>query len=346
LGARNRGGEAVAAAWSDVGQLPELSGAREIAAQAFGEGLIALAYLDENGRVRVLVFDADPLAPRVWYDIAVPGALSRHAPAAAWIDVDVARYGVDRLFGIWWRSAGKRDGVLMQAVALSPLGPYRVSAALDQAQHAIRTALGPAVTPLGTGELCGVFVDIERNVRFYCYQRESDLWIDRSALAFSSALGPQTTGHVALAYHRYRTADGDFVTGDSSRGAVFLVYTERASLHTPDNPHLLMSEWLNAEYRAFENINFRWRGSFINQWTNLAGGTGVALYEDESLISLQAIIARRDADDAVVVDYLPFADGSYDETLAAGNDFQVMERGVCAGIQLDGRCGDSAIGAF
>jgi hypothetical protein len=124
------------------------------------------------------------------------------------------------------------------------------------------------------------------------------------------------------------------------------VYTERASLHTPDNPQVFISEWLNAQYGAFEHINFRWRGSFINQWTNLAAGTGVSFYEDESLVSLQAILARSEADDTVTVDYLPFADGSYDETLASGNDFQVMERGICLGIQGEERCGDRTTGAY
>jgi len=158
--------------------------------------------------------------------------------------------------------------------------------ALDEAHRELFTALGPTVLSLGTGELCGAFVDLDRYIRFYCYDTGRDLWINRSELAFSTFIGPQTEGKVTLGYHRYRTAHGDFVSGDSSRGAVWLVYTERAAFRIPDNPQVLVSEWVDAQYGALDHIYFRWRGQFINQWTNLPPGTGVALFEDESFVSL------------------------------------------------------------
>jgi hypothetical protein len=126
-----------------------------------------------------------------------------------------------------------------------------------------------------------------------------------------------------------------------------LSFTEPDSARTPDNPHWLISEWLSAKHGAFAQIDFRWRGSVIDQWTNLVPGTGVALYEDETLSALKALMAIRDGKTgATRIDFLPFADGAYDEDFGTGNDFEVMERGICVGLRGVKPCGDRATGAY
>jgi hypothetical protein len=85
----------------------------------------------------------------------------------------------------------------------------------------------------------------------------------------------------------------------------------------------------------------------IDQWTNLAPHTGVALYEDEELSSLKAVMAMRSAKGGQTsVTFLPLADGAQDLPLGSGNDFQVMERGICRGIKPEAWCGERTTAAY
>jgi hypothetical protein len=68
-------------------------------------------------------------------------------------------------------------------------------------------------------------------------------------------------------------------------------------------------------------------------------GTGVTLYEDETLSALKAALAV-EVKDTQRVDFLPFADGSFPAQLGSGNDFEVMERGICRGIRPARECGE------
>jgi len=145
----------------------------------------------------------------------------------------------------------------------------------------------PGARRAADGELCGVFPDADAYLRFYCYDAARDRWADLSLAAFYAGLGPHTAGAVALAFHRYRAADGTPL--DRTRGALYLSFTEPESqdAHDPDNPHFLISRALSARAGAFQAIDFRWRGSVINQWTKVVHGTALALYEDESLSALK-----------------------------------------------------------
>jgi hypothetical protein len=189
--------------------------------------------------------------------------------------------------------------------------------------------------------LCAAFPDLERYVRFYCYDAARDAWLDLTRTAFYSGLGPQTSGPVSIAYHRYRKQDGSLVTGDVTRGSVILSFTEPESQYAknPDNPHYFISEWLSEAQPATRALFFRWRGSVIDEWTNLAPETSLVLYEDPTLSSLKALmLAKLTSPDALHLDFLPFADGVHEDTLGAGNDFEVMERGICEGLKDAAKC--------
>jgi hypothetical protein len=306
---------------------------------------LALAFVADDGRVHAAVLDADERAPVVLADAVIPGAQSVHAPALAWLRVDEARYGATRVLGVFWRAAGAGDtgaGALMQASARTPAGPFHTQRVRDQHEQPITSAFGPTLATLGTGELCGVFTDDDAYIRFYCYDAARDAWADLSARAFYAGLGPRTQGQVGLAYHRYRAADGTLVNGDPSRGALYLSFTEpdADSARFSHNPHFYVSEWLNAEHAAMAEIDFRWRGSVINQWTHLEPGTGVAIYEDETLSALKGLMASgTDRPGVSRIEFLPLADGAYDEEFGTGNDFQVMERGICTRLRGDQACG-------
>jgi hypothetical protein len=331
-------------AWSSAREVPGVSGMRQIAALAIANGQVALAFVAQDGRLHAGVLDPDEREPALLADVVIPGAHSAHAPALAWLAVDEARYGASRVLGVFWRADGDREpaAALMQASALAPAGPFHTQRVRDQHAQPITSAFGPTLAKLGTGELCGVFTDQDAFIRFYCYDAARDLWVDLSTHAFYAGLGPQTQGQVGLAYHRYRAADGTPANGDASRGALYLSFTEPDvdSERFSHNPHFYVSEWLDAEHPAMTEIDFRWRGRVINQWTHLEPGTGVALYEDETLSALKGLMASgTDRPGVTRIEFLPLADGAYDEDFGTGNDFQVMERGICTRLRGDQACG-------
>jgi hypothetical protein len=332
--------------WSAPEALPGLKGLRHIAGLALSEGRLLLSYVREAGALRLAVLQSAGGAAAVLSDVALPGR-TEHAPSLGWLAVDERYYGVNRILALIFRAAG--SGEIWQVGARDSGGPFVARRLLDPGGASIASARGPSFASLPSGETCGVFPDREAFMRFYCYAPERDAWLDLSQRAFDAPLGPQTSGSVGMALHRYRDLTGAAIGGDSSRAALYLSFTEpeSSSAHYPDNPHFLVSEWLSATHAAREQISFRWRGSVITEWTNLAPGTALALYEDAGLANLHALMAlRHEATHTTRLELLPFADGIFDQPLAAGNDFEVMERGICMGLRSELECGDASTAAY
>jgi hypothetical protein len=326
--------------WSMESLVHGLPVVQRMAALAYLPGELLLGYGTPDGQLRLARLAAQGEVLEVRSDVAITGARSDFAPALAQAEVDPNRYGQSSILRVLYRDLGE-GGALMQASTIDPTGPFVISRVHDTAEQPIAVGLAPTLARLGTGELCGVLPDRERYVRFYCYDIASDGWRDLTGTAFYSGLGPQTSGAVSIAYHRYRKQDGSVVTGDVSRGAVYLSFTEPESPYAknPDNPHYFISEWLSARNPASRGLFFRWRGSVIDEWTNLAPGTSLVLYEDATLSALKALmLAKLTNPDATHLDFLPFADGVHQDQLGAGNDFEVMEHGICEGLKDEASC--------
>lgn len=267
------------------------------------------------------------------------------APALAWGPLDARHYGAER--ALFMIAADAETGALAQWVMQPDSGRSVQRAVLDTRGEPVLTGLPPSLLALPTGELCGVFADVGRQIRIYVYRPEQDAWQDLSASAFDAALGPRSAGPVGMAFHLFRAASGAPLRSDASRGALYLTFTEpeSAAARSPDNPHVYVSEWLDARHPARQQLHMRWRGRVITEWTNLAAGTGAALYEDELSEALSALLFVQ-ARDGYELDFLPYADGSHDADLGSGSDFQVMERGICSVLRGDAACGDASTGAY
>jgi hypothetical protein len=310
---------------------------------------IALAHVTTHNAIGVSALSIREGRLAAQATAMIPGASSSHAPAITWMNVDPAHYGARHVLSVLFR-ANDEHGSLMQASALSPRGPFHVRPVVDETLAPIVTPLAPSVALLGAAphqELCGVFVDRESFIRFYCYEPAHDVWRDLTSRAFFSALGPQTGGPVGIAYHRFLTRDGQPVDEDAARGAVYLSFTERApgKHQRADNPQLLISEWLDAEHPATTSIDFRWRGNVVNQWTHLAPGTAFTLYEDATLTHLMGAMTLR-TQGGPTVELLPMVDGAFDMELRAGDDFEIMERGICSELRGERACGDDKTGSY
>jgi hypothetical protein len=336
-----------------IAGLPELT---RIAAPPIDGGKLALAHISRLGELALSELElregtwslrsTTPLSPA---SSDSPAAIARTPSPAA----DPQRGGAVPHVPSWIVLFRAEDGALMQVLA-SAGQVTAVAPALDARGVPIVTARGPSLLTLGTGELCGVFPDPESHIRFYCYEPVRDVWSDLSGRAFYATLGPKTGSEVGMAYHRFRYADAGFVDERAAsdrpgaRGAVYLSFTEPApDAKTPDTPHLLISRALDHDALARATIDFRWRGSLINQWAHVARGGAVALYEDASLPGLVAVMATRiKGDEAARIDLLPVADGTFDAVLTAGDDFEVMERGICTGLRGARVCGAASTAAY
>jgi hypothetical protein len=310
--------------WSLESLVHGLVQLKDFAVLENGPAELSIGYVQQSGQLRLARVAVQGEVLELRSDVEIRGARSEHAPA-------LARTGSPQLLRVLYRA---QDGALLQASARDAAGPFHLAPAFDAQGHALRLGLGPSVLALGTGELCGVFPDVDSYVRFFCHEPEHDVWRDLSSTAFYAGLGPKTSGRAGLAYHLYRRSDGSLVTDDATRGALILSFTEpeSPSANYSDNPHYFISEWLSADHPARRELYFRWRGRVIDEWTALAPGTGLALYEDPELSALKALMLAR-TPDATRLDFLPFADGTHEERLASGNDYELMARGICEGLR-------------
>ena len=89
-------------------------------------------------------------------------------------------------------------------------------------------------------------------------------------------------------------------------------------------------------------------GLWSSVWTNLVDGSGLALLDHPDLGSMKALGIYDDGSDGTaedrLVNFMPFADGSFNAEMRDGNDFRVMERGICRGLQSSNYCGLSTWG--
>jgi hypothetical protein len=316
---------------------------RHIAAAKLAEGWVALAHVSTAGDLSVSVLE---LSGNEW----VVRSSQRIAQEATHDAPAIAARAASLI--VLYRM---NDGRLVQAIAADTDRSFELRQVVDHDRRAIFSAVAPGALTLGTDEVCGAFPDLESFIRFYCYDDATSTWHDLSGRAFHAGLGPQTGGPVGLAYHRYRHADADAgaVTAeptceaDVARGAVYMSFTEAAPNKShPDNPNLLISTALDRDASARYAIDFRWRGSLLNQWARIEQGRATALYDDPTLPGLVAALPARADGDAVRIELLPAADGVFDAELGAGNDFAVMERGICTGIRSSTWCGGAKTAAY
>jgi hypothetical protein len=348
------GARTACAEWSAAAQLAVGAGLRAVASLPLSESRAALALVAAGGHVQLTeltLADATTGAVALGPLRQVAAITTDRPPSLVSMTVDPAFYGASEIVSVLVRAApaaaepiapaGTATGTLLQASATSLDGPFDVRPLLDQNGRPLISPFAPSALRLGTGETCAAIADAERYLHLYCYVVENDRWLDLSTRAFDSALGPQTGSEPALAFHRYRDANGDMLRGDDSFGALYLAFTEPASgtVAPADNPGLFISEWLDADHGARSRLHLRWRGALSDQWAHLADDTSVAFYEDEDLSALKAAFIAKVAG-GLQLDWLPLADGSFTARLQSGDDFAVMERGICVGLKGIERCGD------
>jgi hypothetical protein len=329
--------------WSDPAAVANHAGLRQISGTALPDGTLVLAGRRLDGSLAFSNFDADLqlLATSV-----LEGVHSDDAPSLVFDSVDERYYGTTRLLRVLLRAAGP-EGALYQAAARDVRGPFELRRMLAADGLPLTAAASPSIVHLPTGETCGVLLDAQSFMRFFCYEPSRDRWLELSRQAWDNGLGPRSYGRVGLAFHRYRSASGEPIDRAQISGSLYLSFSEPAASNArdPDNPNFYISERLSDRPggQTRDAVSLRWRGRVSTEWTSLAPGTGVALAESMTRPGLQALMAVRDrAPHSARLEFLPHVDGEFDEPLQSGDDFAVMERGICLGIRSSVECGDES----
>jgi hypothetical protein len=145
---------------------------------------------------------------------------------------------------------------------------------------------------------------------------------------------PRTFTKVGLAYHVNREANGTPLSNDPTRGQFWMtVIPDSDSGFQP--PSLYVTGGLSSTKPPGTTTTFKVSGLFWDEWQRTVPGTIVGLYEDESVAALKGVMMSS----ATSTYFFPFADGTVSEQLKDGNDFRVMERGICVKLRGEAYCG-------
>lgn len=178
-----------------------------------------------------------------------------------------------------------------------------------------------------SGRSCGAFVKADKALVFACYDKDLDAWQD-----LTSTMGPgviQAGARPSLAYHVFRDAQGVPLL-DQTRGQFWMAIPA-----TGGRLALWRSSTLKWPTPPSTAMTFRWAGNMGNQWAFSAAGAGVHLFEDGETSALKALWVWP----TFGVWFYPFVDGTVRAQLKDGNDFQVMEHGICNGLRGGAACG-------
>lgn len=345
--------------WSNANEVPSFADARGVTA-IYADGQVLLAFRTASDGVRTIrakgVKSSGELTS--WQgEFAHSGASTNKEPELELMRVDPGMFGGQELVvGLFYRDTKTGEyawRTMENTYSNTSTSQGRMTDGLGQVlkgtQSPTFTAWPYDPTSTEDGTICGAVTNTAAEVGLYCYDRTSNSFRDRSSSAFTQGK-PVTTGKPGLGFHAYRSVFGVPVNNEASRGAFWLSVTvgdpnwDFVDVWISDPISTQPGEELSAVYFPRER-----RGKAGNEWTNLVDGTGMAIY-DAGLGSMKAVWLRQDGGDqdstqaAPVVRFLPFADGTFRAQLKDGNDFQVMERGICLGLANGSSCGDSSFG--
>jgi hypothetical protein len=231
------------------------------------------------------------------------------------------------------------------------IGAPSVDDVLDGTGHQITGSISPTVVPwpnrggvdhASNGTNCAVFVSQTNEGRFYCYDKSVDRWKEYTSLVYQNFAMPKTRTKVGLAFHVLRNgATAAPLANDVARGQFWMTVIDADKngdgvLDPPGQGRAdlyVTGALTNAEPPALNNnqMKFWTKGPYVSTAFLSAQGTNVGLYEDESISAIKGVLVRGSAS----LMFLPHADGTVNEPLRDGNDFQIIERGICRGLLED-----------
>lgn len=351
--------------WSDAYEVPTSAGARGVTA-LWSDGQMLLAFrthVDSLRTIRAPGVDASGELTG-WTGERWHYANTDKEPELELLRVDPTQFGGDDLVvAILYR---ERDSGRYDWRTLAD-----VDSAFSYAQGGMVTDTGDllygtqsptftawpydaATSDLGTS--CGAITNELGQIGMYCYDPVANRFIDQSTTAFVAR--PTTFAKPGLAYHAYRSWWGTPYAGDETRGAFWLSVAVDGESLTKPRPWDYVKMWISSPIseqagEGLDDLFFPAEASGLagNQWTDMHDGAGLALYDDADLGAMKGMWIRHSESDETDNDdrewalrFLPLADGTFRAALKDGNDFQIMEKGICRGLVGAAYCGSSSFG--
>lgn len=303
------------------------------------QGDIVLAYRTAAGQIRRRTASAVSSAGTLsgWTTDSFV-TMAEYEPELTLLHANSSLYGASEVLGLMYQRQGNDEYRLYTATSSTGGLSYR-GALKTPAGTIITGDMAPeaVVLPGSVGTTCAALPDLGRLVHLHCLNPTTGRWTDLTTSAFAGRPLPKTTGKASLAYHQHRGWAGHPLTTDLA-GQVWLAVVTDTGF-----PDVLVSNTLTDSTPADPNLHFDHIGKVGNVWTKVRPGSGLALYEDGELGALKGLMVQTNDDDQL--DFLPLADGTIDITLEDGDDFAVMERGICLGMGGTTICGDASTSA-
>ncbi len=190
---------------------------------------------------------------------------------------------------------------------------------------------------MSEGYACGLFPSRSpsRVNRFLCYDKANDRWLDHTSTAFPGGSGVSKGGRPSIAVHTLRAAapagspPNTPVYPLEDRRAVFIIAVQDDA----NVPWINVSTGVSASSPPGAAMHFH----FVETSVAQKDGKSLALYADRELSAVKGLGLC--ADDPGAMRSLGIFDGGFHAELKDGNDFHVMEQGICRGIQPQTVCG-------
>lgn len=345
--------------WSAATEVPTIYGARGVTA-LWHDGQMLLAFRTHVDSLRTIRATGADAAGTLtgWTDERYRSAWTDKEPEVELIRVDPANFGGDDLVvAIFYRNKANGQYQWVTMADMDSIGSTAQGALVTDAGSTIYGTQSPTFTSVpydpatsDAARPCGAITNTLGQVQMYCYDRAADHF-EHYPGAFASA--PVSIGKPGLAFHAYRSWYGTPYAGDETRGALWLAAAAQGSSGHPwDFVKMWISEPISEDpIEDLANLHFPATASGMvgNQWSDMPPGAGLALYDEPGLGSMKGLWIRdrgsnNDTDRDRNLYFLPFADGTYRTALRDGNDFQVLEKGICQSIQGAAACGPSSFG--
>lgn len=197
----------------------------------------------------------------------------------------------------------------------------------------------PGANSLSESRTCGLISDADNRGDFYCFIYATEKWEKMTDIVFDVPNGgrPYLLSQAEIVFHRQRKTNGSPVSNDDTKGQFWLSYQSNG----PSRYVLYRSKTISGSNwpftSHFSSSNTMFDRSSWSHTMNASDGKKLSLYEDSLISGVKAVLIQRKSSNEDTLTFLPFFDNTYrtlDTHLATGNDFRVMERGICWGLHV------------
>jgi hypothetical protein len=321
--------------WSAERTLPTATTVKSLHAATWANRLY-VAYRAADSTVRVMSAGSLDISgnPTAWTsETTLPGVTTLREPELHLLEVRIHHFGVKTLLGLFYVQS--TTNTYQWATSTDTIKWTVQGDLLDAANAAIPAKQSPNLATAGT-TTCGAFTQTDDRVHLRCYNATTNRWVERTA-AF--AQDGWATNHVkpAFAFHTSRTTEGARIDATGANGHFLLGVRKNVAggLGVPD---ILTSTAVNATSPA-TGVTFPAIGKAKDEWTTTPDGVGIEIYEDLDLSAPKMVVPWKSSALGTPLVFYPLADGSVRTTLSDGNDWYIMERGVCVALRGETFCG-------